>query len=213
MSNEPQLTPSPTTQGIFPPRSAAGMPAIGEVAPLARPWPAIFAVAAVFIALIALFIAYFLDVRYVAQTKRDTAKAESVRTALQDPSLVETEQQVTQYATAIAGYQIASARQYDYAKLLTEIDQRLPKDALLDSITINEKGIVRLTGRATSFEVAAKAHESYKASAMLKNVALADVSLGSNRSTQQINFTISGTAQLATPDQTADQTATEGEGL
>lgn len=200
-------TPVTPTQGVFPARSTEGMPAINNIAPLARPWHTIFSVAAVFIALIALFITYFLDVRYTAQTKRDAAQAASIQTAMTDPALQQTEQQVNQYAAALAGYQVAVGNQHDYSKLLSEIDQRLPKDAVLDSINIDDKGAVRIVGRVSSFEQAAKTYESYKQSTMLTSVNLNDVSLSQSNS-QQVNFTISGTIQFETP-----KTTSESEGL
>jgi hypothetical protein len=198
-------------QGVFPARSTAGMPAIHDVSPMDRPWHTIYAVAAVFIALIALFIAYFLDVRYIAQAKRDATTIDSILVALQDPALQETQEQVTRYASAISGYQISAAKQHDYSKLLSEIDQRLPKEALLDSIGIDDKGTIRIVGRTPSFELAAKTFESYKTSTYITNVVLADVSMSDKQDTQQINFTISGTIKMI--NNTAASAAGESEGL
>lgn len=199
-----------TAQPIFPPRQVAQGPEIGSITPLTRPWNAIFATAAVFIALIALFVAYFMDVRYLAQARGSEAKIVTLTAQLQEGDLVAAEREMTKYASAINGYQAAVLNQRDHSALLRELDLRTPKDAIIDSVSMDEKGMVKLLGRTNSFLTVAKAYLSFKGSSLVKNVTLNDTSLGDPSTGQKINFTITGIAQLSSTDVTT-QSADENE--
>lgn len=217
MSLPPVQPAQPMTPeaGVFPPRAPIGdAPAITSITPLNRPWSAIFAVTAVFISLIALFVVYFLNVQTSAKIKSHENDIQTVTTSLNDAKLAEAETKIKQITAAISGYQAAAAQQLDYAALYGDIEQRLPKNALLDSFLLDEKGAVRVSGTADSFVTVAKSFLSLRRSSLIKDVVLSGVSLTAKENSKVITFTLTGSLNTAhLMKKTADTATDQSTGL
>ncbi len=186
-----EIPPVQTAQGVYPPRPAAG-PSISSVAPVNRPWPAIFATLAVLIALIGSFIIYFLNVKTAAEISSVQARIADVNDRLRSEPLLSVGQTATALAKSLSGYSQAASTQYDFSLLNSEIERLTPTDVNLVTLGIDEKGIVRIGGQANDFVQVGKAFLSYKNGNLLKNVTIVQVVYSNQESGKKIAFTITG---------------------
>ena len=180
--------------GVFPPRES--MPHIDDiqsVTTLAKPWDAIFAIVAALIALLGIFVIYFLNVATSAQIRQADQTIGQLTTALNTEPLLSTKQQVQRLSVALTGYQQANSQKYNYGPFNEQLASITPKEVLVNALSLDEKGVLRLTATATNFVNAGKALLAFRQSAMLSGVTLDSVAMTSNDNRQQINFTLLAT--------------------
>lgn len=156
-----------------------------------RPWAVIFAVFGTFIALIGTFILYSLNITTASQIKAEESKIVTLKSQINNPPLSETNNQIKRINSSLQGYKTALGKQDDYSLFLTELANVTPKDIKLDSLAVDEKGGIRLTGRGPTFESVGKARLAYVGWPFLTGTVLDSV--GISDKDDVVVFNLSGT--------------------
>lgn len=184
--------------GVFPANQVPRpVTPIGSVSQVRRPWGAIFSILGVTTVFIGLFIIYFLNVANMSKIESlDKSIAEFTERLSSEP-LVSTERQVRALATAFNGYKKAILERADFSIVNAEIASLTPKEAILDSLNIDEKGNLRVSASTLTFLDAGRMLLSYQQSQLLKTVTLGSVTFSQKEGQKPISLAI-----LATLDPT-----------
>lgn len=183
----------PAAAGPRSPAAVRPLADVGTVTSVHRPWFAILAVISFFLALIGTFVIYSFNVSTGARLASATTAVEDVRAQLAAPPYSDIEKQVNLIEQLLSGYRTAVASQVDYGPFIDSLATVTPKNMTIDSLTLDDKGVLRLTGLTNSFESAGKAHLAYKESVYLQNVMLESINLNDKDGT--ISFSLTGQLQ------------------
>jgi Tfp pilus assembly protein PilN len=189
-ANAVPSTPAPTpvpTQSQQP-----SLPPIDGVTPIEKPWLSVFASLAVIICFVATFILYFLNVSASSKIETLSVQIKESQDALANEPLASLERQVTQLATALTGYRTAVSQQLDYGLLDDELKKATLKEITFDSLSQDDKGVFRVSGRANDFVAVAKMLLAYRQSPFLSNADLEAVSLTERDEDKKVTFILVG---------------------
>lgn len=175
------------------PAVAAPLTNVSTVTAIRRPWFTIFSVLAVFVSLVGAFIIYFLNVSTASKITEAEAEIANLTAQLASPPLSEVNEQVQRIQSAAQGYKAALARQFDYSLFVSHLVDVTPKEVLLDNVSVDSTGVVKITGKAPNFEAAGRAKLAFQQSTFLANVVLDSVGLADGKS--EVNFALSGSLQ------------------
>lgn len=192
--------------GVFPQRPVDAHAKVGSVTPLSKPWAAIYASAAVIIMLFALFILYFLNVQANAQIKSHEEAIVALNQELTSEPLLSTAKTAAILNQAIGGYTRALGNQSDYALFNSEITKVTPKNIRIATLSVDDKGTVRIAATANDFVSAGKALLAYRQTPIFTQVTLPTVSLTEKDGNRLVSFTIAATLNKSRLKSTQAQT-------
>lgn len=159
-----------------------------------RPWGAMLAVASVFVALVGLFIIYFVNTTTHSRIKSQEGAIAQVQNLLQNPPLADTDKTVKTISAALAGYTGKIDQQLDYALIVEALPSLLPSSVTLDSLVIDQKGSLKLSGVAPNFDLVGKLRLSLVGSPLLQDVQVDSLNLSQEKGT--VSFTGQATINL-----------------
>lgn len=187
----PTAVPPVATPAAGIPRPAGQpLPNVSKITAVRRPWLAIFAMLAVFIALIGSFVLYFMRVSTQSKITQAETSIKKYNEQLSTGALAEVAQRVGTINGALQGYATVTKTQLDYRLLIDHLVQITPKDVRIDTLTVDEQGGVRLVLIAPNYESAGKAHLSYRSSVFMESINLDSVAMGDKE--KQVSLSLSG---------------------
>lgn len=189
-ANAPASAPASAPAGPRPPAAVRPLAGVGTVTSVHRPWFAILVVISFFLALIGTFVIYSFNISTGARLATAAAAVEDVKGQLAAPPYSDIEEQIKLIEQLLNGYRTAVNSQIDYGPFIDSLATVTPKNMTIESLTLDDKGVVRLTGLTNNFESAGKAHLAYKESVYLQNVILESVALNDKDGT--VSFSLTG---------------------
>lgn len=188
--------PIPAAPVFHQPLGQVGQPVARAGAPTVtsgqRPWGAILAVLAVFVALIGTFVLYLMTSSKVAQVKQVDQQIADLQTELTSPPLAELDQRLGGIQAALQGYKAAHQKKTNFMTFAETLPRLVPSDMRMSSLVLDDKGAIRVTAKGTVFETAGKALLSFRQSELMTNVKLTNVSLTEKEGVNGINFDLEG---------------------
>ena len=150
----------------------------------------LFSIIAVILVLLTAVGLYVLKSTKASAFKTQEAEMQMLTDQMGSSPLVELDKQITDLQNGLVLFEAAINSEFYWSKMFTELDKTDPKSVKFTAFSVDENGIMKLSGQTADFVNIAKLIRSMENSAMFTDVALVSSTSAETVSGNNINFII-----------------------
>jgi hypothetical protein len=169
------------------------LPSMEAVTALHKPWTAIFGVILLIITIVGSFVLYALNVQAAAKTEEAQNRSKELSDKIGAEPLKTVEKQAKAVQAALTGYRTARGEQLDLGLLNQQVRDLMPKNVVVDSLTIDDKAGFRVAVQSDTFIDSGKLLISFREAPMFSTAELETASLDKQEGQKATTAVVIGT--------------------
>lgn len=169
------------------------LPTMAGVTSLHKPWAAIFSIVLLIIVVVGSFILYVLNVRTNSQAEAAENRSKELTEKIEAEPLKTVEARAKAVAAALTGYRSARESQLDLGLFNQTVRDLVPKNLIIDSLTLDEKGNVRVSVQSDTFIDSGKLLLAFKGSPLFSTAELETADLERADGRKPVSAVVIGT--------------------